>query len=145
METTGSFTILLLLPGVLWFFKRFPITRGNAYTFIPLHLLGTVVFGASHTLLMYGSRSLIFWLMDIGIYNYGRLGYRFVMEYTHQFISYWMIYGVVVFIKSTRERQQQALRASRLEQELAHARLQALQMQLNPHFPGYSNAGNDGF
>jgi len=60
--------------------------------------------------------------------------YKIPMEYTHQFFSYSLIYGIVMFIKYMRESQDQKLRASQLEQQLTKAHLRALQMQLHPHF-----------
>jgi two-component system LytT family sensor kinase len=56
------------------------------------------------------------------------------MEYTHQFFTFCLIYGIVMFGKYIRENQEQKVRASQLEQQLTRARLQALQMQLHPYF-----------
>ena len=60
METTGAYTVLILLPFAIWFIKKFPITRQTLLIRIPLHLLASTVFGFSHTLLMYFSRVPIF-------------------------------------------------------------------------------------
>lgn len=134
METTGAYTVLILLPFVIWFIRKFPITRQNLLTHIPFHLLASMVFGFSHSMLMYFSRVLIFSIAGWGSYNYGKFIYKIPMEYTHQFFTYSLIYGIVVFIKYLRESQQQKVRASQLEQQLTKARLQALQMKLHPHF-----------
>lgn len=134
METTGAYTILLLVPLVIKFISRFPIQRHNLATKLPLHLLATMVFGTSHTLLMYLSRVIIFWIFKMGVYNYGIFKYRFPMEYSHQFLTYWTIYAVSVLLNSIREVQEQKLRTTQLQQQLTRARLQALQMQLHPHF-----------
>ena len=134
METTGAYTVLILLPFVIWFIRKFPITRQTLLIRIPLHLLASMVFGFSHTLLMYFSRVAIFSIAGWGSYDYGKFIYKIPMEYTHQFFTYSLIYGIVVFIKYLRESQEQKVRASQLEQQLTKARLQALQMQLHPHF-----------
>jgi len=134
METTGAYTMLLLFPFVIWFINKFPITRNNMPTHIPFHILGSMVFGASHTLLMYLSRVFIFWIFNLGIYNYGRIIYRFPMEYTHQCFTYWTIYIVILFFKHLKKTQEQRLKTAQLEQQLTKVRLQALQMQLHPHF-----------
>lgn len=134
MEVTGAYTILLLIPFALWAMRKFPIRRDNLLSHIPLHILASMVFGASHTLLMLGSRKLIYWIFDMGTYEYGRLVYRFPMEYSHQFITYWTILAVYYLIKSIRSNQEQKLMTVQLEEKLTKARLQALQMQLNPHF-----------
>lgn len=134
METTGAYSILIVLPIALLMIKKFPIKRNNLFTHIPLHLLTSMVFGVSHTMLMYLSRVLIFCMAGWGNYEYGRFIFKIPMEYTHQFFTYCLIYGIVLFDKYVRESQEQKVRASQLEQQLTKARLQALQMQLHPHF-----------
>jgi signal transduction histidine kinase len=134
METTGAYAVMLLLPLLLWFFNKYPLQRNNLHIRIPLYMLASMLYGASHTMLMFSSRNLIFWIGDLGAYDYGRLDYRFLMEYTHQFFSFWTVWGIVLFVKYVRENQQQKLWASQLEEQLTKVRLQALQMQLNPHF-----------
>ena len=134
METTGAYTVLILLPFAIWFIKKFPITRQTLLIRIPLHLLASMIFGFSHTMLMYFSRVAIFSMAGWGSYDYGKFIYKIPMEYTHQFFTYALIYGIVMFIKYLRESQEQKVRASQLEQQLTKARLQALQMQLHPHF-----------
>jgi two-component sensor histidine kinase len=134
METTGAYAVLLLLPVLLWFFNKYPLQHNNLQIRIPFYMLASFVYGASHTMLMFLSRNLIFWLADLGTYDYGRLDYRFLMEYTHQFFSFWTVWGITIFVEYVRENQLQKLRASQLEEQLTKVRLQALQMQLNPHF-----------
>ena len=60
METTGAYTVFLLLPAVLWFIRKYPITKTHLKSRIPMHIAASVVFGVSHTMLMYGSRVAIF-------------------------------------------------------------------------------------
>lgn len=50
------------------------------------------------------------------------------------FLVYWVIIAVTHTFDYYRKYQERELRASELEKSLAEARLQALQMQLNPHF-----------
>lgn len=134
METTGAYTVLLLSPLLLHFFRKFPLGRANWPARIPVYLLASMVFGVSHTSLMYLTRNLIYWLFDLGVYDYGRLSYRYFMEYSHQFLTFWVIWAVMQLLGYAREHQKQKLKAAELEQQLTQARLQALQMQLNPHF-----------
>ena len=75
METTGAYTVLLLLPVVLWFVKKYPIQRNNYSVRIPFHVIASILFGVSHTLLMYSSRITIFWMAGWGTYDYGRWQY----------------------------------------------------------------------
>jgi len=133
-EMTGAYAVLLLLPALLHFARKFPLQRGNWLKRLPTHLLASVIFGASHTMLMFLSRKLLYALLLQKNYDYGHLGYRLLMEYQHQFFTYWVIYGIAFFVNMRREHQQQKLKTAQLEQQLSAARLQALQMQLNPHF-----------
>lgn len=134
METTGAYAVLILLPILLWFFRKFLITTHNVYKFLPLYLFASMVFGFCHTMVMYASRLFIYWIANLGAYDYGKLIYRFPMEYTNQFFTFWTVYAVFFIITSIRERQQQKIKTAELEEKLTKARLQALQMQLNPHF-----------
>ncbi|MFO7888756.1 MAG: histidine kinase, partial [bacterium] len=133
-EATGIYTVLLLIPLVVWFVKKFPITRQNIFTHLPLHILGSMVYGTIHTLLMYWSRTFIFWMLNLGTYDYGRIMYRFLMEYSHQFFTYWIIYITVLFFRYVKQTQEQKLKTVQLQEQLTKVRLEALQMQLHPHF-----------
>lgn len=133
-EMTGAYAVMALLPLLFYFFKKFPLLRDSWRTRLPLYLLATVAFGFCHTMLMFLSRKVIYALALQTDYDYGRLGLRFLMEYNHQFFTFWIIYGIVFLVGMMREHQRQKLKAVELEQQLTKARLQTLQMQLNPHF-----------
>jgi hypothetical protein len=66
MELTGAYTFLIPLPVILAAVRRFPITRGNWWHRVPLHVGFSVVVGVSHTLLMWGSRTLAYWALETG-------------------------------------------------------------------------------
>lgn len=134
METTGAYTVLMLLPFLLRFFRRFPLTRANLLARIPLYVFASMLFGAAHTTLMYLTRNFVFWLLRLGVYDYGYLPYRYFMEYSHQFLTFWTVWAVAQLLQYVRAHQKQKLKAAELEQQLTQARLQALQMQINPHF-----------
>jgi len=57
-----------------------------------------------------------------------------VKTFHFNLLIYWLIVSVTHAFAYYREFQRRELRASELEKRLAQARLQALQMQLNPHF-----------
>ena len=133
-EMTGAYTVLLLLPLLFRFFKKFPMTRENLLSHIPLYVLASMLFGSCHTGLMWLSRILIYKFVDEGTYDYGRMDYRLLMEYHHQIITFWVVFGIVSLIRYVQRNQEEKLRLVRLEEALTKARLQALQMQLHPHF-----------
>lgn len=135
-EFTGTFTTLPLIVPLLWFFRKYPITLKYLIPLVLLHIGASMVYGFSHTTLIYSSRKLIYYLAGFGDYDkyYGILSYRYLMEYQKQFIVYWIIYGTFVMFNAWRESQQAKLQAVTLQEELTQARLEALRMQLNPHF-----------
>ena len=134
MELTGTYAFLLLLPAIVPVVRRFPVGRTNWYLRVPLHLGYSVVIGVCHTLLMWGSRSVLFRILGWGEYDYGLMRYRFVMEYQKQLLSYCLIYAIVAVFDYVRASREQKLRAAELRGQLTEARLGVLKMQLNPHF-----------
>ena len=133
-EMTGAYTFLLLLPLLIFVINRYPIQRRNAATRLPLHVAVFIAFAVTHTLLMWGSRELLYGLLGWGTYDYGDMRYRFLMEGQKQLIIYAALYAllrVIAYVGANRERD---LAAARLERELTEARLAALKMQLQPHF-----------
>src|SRR5262249_3015504 len=112
----------------------FPLSWSCLPRRLPLHLPVLVAFGISHTLLMWGSRSLLYQLLGWGSYNYGDMRYRFFMEGGKQLVGYWGVYAVLALRDYAQRSRERELRAARLQRELTEARLQALKMQLNPHF-----------
>jgi Putative regulator of cell autolysis len=133
-EMTGAYTFLLLLPLIAFVINRYPIQRRDVATRLPLHVAVFVLFAVSHTLLMWGSRELIYHLLEWGTYDYGAMGYRFFMEGQKQLIVYIAIYALLRFIAYARANRERDMAAARLERELTEARLAALKMQLQPHF-----------
>ena len=133
-EMTGAYTFLLLLPLLVLVINRYPVQRGNLATRLPLHVALFVIFAVSHTLLMWGSRELIYRLLGWGSYDYGDMRYRFFMEGQKQLIIYISIYSLLRFIAYARANRERDVAAARLERELTEARLAALKMQLQPHF-----------
>ncbi|HSY48440.1 MAG TPA: histidine kinase [Thermoanaerobaculia bacterium] len=133
-EMTGVYTFLLLLPLLVLVINRFPLQRRNLLTRIPLHIVTFLLFAVSHTLLMWGSRALIYRLLGWGTYDYGAMRYRFLMEGQKQLIIYIALYCGLRFLAYARANRERDAAASRLERELTEARLSALKMQLQPHF-----------
>jgi signal transduction histidine kinase len=133
-EMTGAYAVLLLLPLLVFVINRFPIQRRNLLTRIPLHLAVFVLFAVSHTLLMWGSRQLIYHLLGWGTYNYGTMRYRFLMEGQKQLLIYAAFYCGLRFFAYARANRERDAAAARLARELTESRLSVLKMQLQPHF-----------
>jgi hypothetical protein len=133
-ELTGAYTGLLLLPFLVFMAWRFPIGRATFARRVPLHLAAIVLYGVTHTLLMWGSRNLVYGLLGWGRYDYGDMRYRFLMEGQKQVVIYALVYAIVRVVLYARRSRERELAASRLEKELTEARLDALKTQLQPHF-----------
>jgi signal transduction histidine kinase len=140
-ELTGSYGVFVLLPLLFPFIRRFPVKRETWFWVVPVHLLASVVFGGCHTLIMIGSRMVLYPVMQLGSFRVGDSLLRFWMEYQKQLLIYAGIVALVHFVWIYLEKQEEAkrvadleLRAAHLQSSLAESRLDALQGQLQPHF-----------
>ncbi len=134
LELTGIYSFLVLLPPVLELTRRLPVTGGRWRRHLVAHLLAFVPFTFCQTLLMWGSRTVLYRLLGWGPYDYGDMRYRFPMEAGKTLVGYLAVLAVVALVELARREQERELAATRLERELFEARLAALKMQLNPHF-----------
>lgn len=133
-EMTGTYTFFLIFPVLYWLFVYHPITRLNWKSHIPIYLGFYLVTGIVHTMMMWGSRLVIFWLFDLGQYDYGIMKYRILMEYSKQFISFWFIYGVFQSLRYFMDREEEKRKRNQVEQDLLRVQLVSLEKQMNPHF-----------
>jgi len=133
-ELTGTYAFFAFLPALLALARRFPLAGGSWRRQLPVHVLAFVPFSIGHTLLMWGSRIVLYRLLGWGRYDYGDMRYRFPMEAGKAFLGYLAVHAVVALVAFARREHDRELRAAQLERELFEARLAALKMQLNPHF-----------
>ncbi|NOT60882.1 MAG: histidine kinase [Acidobacteria bacterium] len=124
----------LLTPLVLLLGRRFPLERGKLGRNALLHLIGGFAFAATHMAFSTFMGRLVLPV------DMGRLPFLTVFRNTAlQDLPFeLMIYGGVLgsgyafsYYRRFRERE---LAAAQLQQQLAEAQLQALKMQLHPHF-----------
>ncbi|UCC72865.1 MAG: histidine kinase [Gemmatimonadota bacterium] len=133
-ELTGSYAWLLLVPLLFLFIRRFRLQRHNWWWRLPILASGAVASSALHTLLMWGSREILYPLTGLGEFDYGSMALRFPMEFFNQVIGYFMFALLVhafLYYLDTRDREVQT---ARLQAELSEARLRSLQARLHPHF-----------
>ncbi|HUV14666.1 MAG TPA: histidine kinase, partial [Acidobacteriota bacterium] len=140
-EATGAYGVFVLLPAVLWFIRKFRFKKSTWFLMVPAHLLGSMVFGTAHTLIMTGSRIWLYAALDLGPYPMGDPVYRFLMEYQKQALAYAGILVTVYLIIAYRENREREKKTTRLELQgaqlqsrLKETQLQALKGQLQPHF-----------
>ncbi|HEX8000394.1 MAG TPA: histidine kinase [Pyrinomonadaceae bacterium] len=130
----------LLTPLVIWLARRFPIERGSLRSLL-VHLLASICVSLlqlgsyvllNHLLLADAARSFSVMQSFRGL---------FVAEFHTSLIIYWALVGLshaYDYYRRYHERERRTaqleLEASQLETQLAQAQLDALRMQLHPHF-----------
>jgi two-component system LytT family sensor kinase len=133
-EAGGSLgsALLSLLIYVAW--RRAPL-RGQQPSWRALgYLVLGVLISFANTSFMWGSRSVVFPLLGLGAYDYGRMPLRYFMELPESLIGFATVLTLIALgdeVLARRARQTQQLE---LERELAEAQLRALRLQLQPHF-----------
>jgi two-component system LytT family sensor kinase len=131
----------LLTPFIVWLARRFPIERRNWLRRTALHLIVSVVISLSQ-LAVEGAI-----LYRLGVFPTFMTGFvptylfLLIIGFHQGVVTYFMVLGIeygISYYRQYQERTQQALRlelkTSELKQQLAHAQLGALKMQLQPHF-----------
>lgn len=126
-EMTGAWSIVPLLPAVAWLTWRYPLLDGAWKTRWPLYAAAVIPFGFAATTTTYVSRLVIFWLLGKGVYDYGHMPVRYLMELSLQALLFTCVVGVFSYAEHRR-------RAQALERDLARAQLEALRLQIQPHF-----------
>lgn len=136
METPFWIFWAALYPLVRLVARRVPVTRRNALRSIGLHVLLGLALAVVHytiTMLFMGA---------IGHHNWTRPNHTFAAHFFNdmryrlptELGGYVIVLGVVLAFEYYRKYRERELLASQLAAQLSQARLQALRMQLNPHF-----------
>jgi signal transduction histidine kinase len=121
---------------VAWLGRRVPAMRGNLLRAIPTHLGAALGLGLASSVVIVLLVTITgtapgemhdwpFWVMILSVA---------VWQMTTNLLTYGAILGGSYAIDFYRRYQEREVAASRLSQQLANAQLQALRMQLNPHF-----------
>ncbi|WP_225562044.1 histidine kinase [Rhodanobacter sp. DHB23] len=124
---------MLLVPLVGWLGRQ-GATRGWR-RFLAVHVpasLGVALAQLFAHLLLY------WWLCGPGRMPVHTLGDYLRMQFAYNFhfalLTYWVVLAVLRGLESRRHLRDERLRNARLETQLVQAQLQALRMQLQPHF-----------
>lgn len=121
-------------PAIAFLAKRFPLVPFR-WTSVPAHLLAAATFASAS----------VAWHIRMGVslqpYDVRSItsfGPNFVASLWNWFPSevliYWATVGAVYAFEFYKRSQERALRSAQLEREVAQARLDALSLQLQPHF-----------
>jgi two-component system, LytTR family, sensor kinase len=114
-------------PFVTRLARKYPVHKENATKLILLHTFFGVLFSLVHLvsfiLIFHGIRT---WMGDHGKF-FDTLQFAFALDFHVGVAVYWLL----VLLRQSRDSEQ---RIARLHAELSQAQLQALKMQLHPHF-----------
>lgn len=124
-QGTGHYGTAVLLPLMLWAFRRYPFRR-SATPWLR-HALLLLAFSILHTSWNWGTRILLFRVFAFGAYDYGKMPLRYLMEFPADIITYALAAGAYKVY-------QDWMRSRDLEAQLVLAQLDGLTRQLQPHF-----------
>ena len=128
------YVFAVLSVPVMWLARRYPVHRAGWQVSIPLHLAASLAFSAVFMVVRAGVAQAQGWFSGQST-TFGEAFQLLLVKSSHfNILIYWVMLTVAHAFNYYREAQERELRTSELERHLAQARLQALQMQLNPHF-----------
>jgi two-component system LytT family sensor kinase len=130
-ELTGYWGAMLLMPIGIRLARRYPPAASSR---ILIHLVVLLALSAASTTWNWGARSLLFPVLGLGRYDYGRMPLRYLMELPKGATMYVIVLSFVVLLDRYRAAREKELRVAHLEAGLARAQLQNLSAQLQPHF-----------
>jgi two-component system LytT family sensor kinase len=114
----------ILAPVVLWLARRYPLEPGHRARVLPIHVGASIVFAIVSLL----GDAVADHLIDRTSDSIGANVLHLLSKHTAiSILTYWILLTVAQLWN-------RAMRASHLETQLARARLDALRMQLHPHF-----------
>src|SRR3989440_11827222 len=128
-----SFMWLGATPFILKLARRFPLERHRWIKSSLLHLTASAIF-AVLLLAIYVLVSFLAGLQSGEQLFLPAYRNQLVTSLHSQILTYWMIVGLTHAIHYYRKYRERELRAAQLETKLARAQLDALKMQLHPHF-----------
>jgi len=125
---TNYYTWMVLSPLIAILARRFPLKKNYWVQSIIVHLPASAVFSAIQVV-AYMSLYLLIDPQPAGFSATLKqvLGTTFIFRFHYGILAYWAILAVTTAMK-------ERTNAARLQAQLAQAELQALRMQLHPHF-----------
>jgi two-component system, LytTR family, sensor kinase len=133
VEMAFAYIWAALTPPVLWLARRFPLERGRLSRSLTVHVVASIIIGFATR----AFRDLMFVYFVSG-YDGGlpwtKLFFNGYLFFDYGTLLYWLMLLVSYATNYYRRYRSGEIRASRLEAQLAQAQLQALKMQLQPHF-----------
>ena len=123
----------LATPGILWLGQRFPLERRRLALSVPVHVLASVVIVFALDLL-YAWHTASFVDYPVVRPIFRRALQLFEVWFIADGLLYWFVLTIGYVVQHQRSLRERELAAAELQTQLARADLQALKMQLHPHF-----------
>jgi two-component system, LytTR family, sensor kinase len=124
----------LLAPFILRFARHYPIERNNWLWGLAIHLPACILASIVHLVLGIGVLQL-FKRADVYPFAYVEsFKLNFSVQFHWNVLTYWLLVSASLAVDYYSKYRERELKASQLEARLAQAQLQALKMQLHPHF-----------
>ncbi len=131
----------LLTPAVLYLSEKFPLKRGKILRNLPIHFLAASVMAVFHLSIFIFARQMFLDKPQRSSDFLEDFQKLFVIQFHVDLLTYWILVGIWhlrEINRRYREREREtarlALETSQLETRLAQAQLDALKMQIHPHF-----------
>jgi two-component system, LytTR family, sensor kinase len=132
-EMAFAYSWAVLTPLVLWLARRFPLERERWLRGLAVHVFASLLIGLATR----GFRDLMFFYFVAepeGRITFAKLFLNVYLFFDYGSMIYWLILLVSYAFNYYRRYREGEIKTTRLEAQLAQAELQALKMQLNPHF-----------
>jgi LytS/YehU family sensor histidine kinase len=133
-EMTAAYGAAVWYVPAIWAVRRAQTHGFRGWRMLVLHAGMLPVFSLLHTTWNWATRSLVFPLVGLGHYVYGRMPMRYAMEFPMDLLGFTLIMGLVYLFDRYSESRDREVRVAQLETELTRVRLSALEGQLRPHF-----------
>jgi signal transduction histidine kinase len=121
----------LLLPLVFWLGSRFRLPRGSA---LAAHLAFSLLFAGAQIALNTWTHLTFVAPEEMGYSYRGYLRSLFLFAFHRNLLIYWAMIAGQYAWRALRELHRQRVAAAELQTQLTQARLDALRLQLHPHF-----------
>ncbi len=121
-------------PLVLWLGRRCPLERGRWWRNLGWHIAASLIFSVTHAA-CYAVTGRLVLPHDMGRAPFAVTFRITLLQLSHfELLIYWAVLGSGFAFDFYRRYRERELAAAQLETQLAEAQLQALKMQLHPHF-----------
>jgi two-component system, LytTR family, sensor kinase len=121
-----------LAPAVAYSLKRIPL-QPIAASRLFLHVLASLIFSLVH-MVLHLSLATVFMGRPTLSGGSSSLSVQVIHSFPLGVLAYWVILGMMMATSHYERSRLEQVRTSKLQAQLAEARLRALQMQLQPHF-----------